>query len=159
MDHNTDNENTAQIILNTTFIHHISNYGFGDLPEEQVIAIFKDGRVFSHFIERWLAQNYPLIHVTGCKNYDLVDVNDKNIKYEQKTFTNSGCKFVPSNMLGQGRKIDQAVFEEKAKKLIYIIVSNINFPEIKVKFVNGTDLIIEYPTGTIPLKHFDKFFN
>ena len=62
-------------------------------------------------------------------------------------------------MIGEGRKFNKEIFEEKAKGLIYIIVSNINFPEIKVKFVKGSELIIHYPTGCIPLKDFDKFFN
>ena len=66
---------------------------------------------------------------------------------------------MPSNMIGEGRKFDKEIFEEKAKKLIYIIVSNINFPEIKIKFVRGIDLIVDYPDGKIPSKDFVKFFN
>ena len=66
---------------------------------------------------------------------------------------------MPSNMIGEGRKFNKEIFEEKAKKLIYIIVSNINFPEIKIKFVRGDDLIIDYPDGQIPFKDFDKIFN
>lgn len=145
---------------NTTFTHIIENFGFGNLLEPTIIEIFKDGRVFSHFIELWLAVNYPhLTHVKGCKSHDLTDEHDENIKYDQKTFTKRGCRFMPSNMIGEGRTFDQKIFEEKAKKLIYIIVSNIYFPEIKIKFVRGIDLIVDYPNGVIPLKHFDKFFN
>ena len=62
-------------------------------------------------------------------------------------------------MIGEGRTFNKEIFEEKAKKLIYIIVSNCNFPEIKIKFVRGIDLIIDYPKGVIPLKDLDKFFN
>ena len=62
-------------------------------------------------------------------------------------------------MIGTGRKFNKELFEEKAKKLIYIIVSNINFPEIRVKFVKGVELIVDYPTGCIPLKDLNKFFN
>ena len=36
---------------------------------------------------------------------------------------------------------------------------NINFPEIKVKFVRGSDLIQTYPKGSIPLKDHAKFFD
>ena len=60
-------------------------------------------------------------------------------------------------MLGQGRTFDQAVFEEKTKKLIFCIVSNINFPNIKVRFVEGETLLKNYPKGVIPLKEHDKF--
>ena len=66
---------------------------------------------------------------------------------------------MPSNMIGEGRTFNKEIFEEKAKKLIYIIVSNVNFPEIKIKFVKGIEIIVQYPTGVIPLKDFDKFFN
>ncbi len=147
------------IKYNTTFVHVLEDFSFGNLSKQTVIEIFKDGRPFSHFIEPWLAINYPLIHVKGCKQYDHVDVNDENIKYDQKTFGLNDCKFMPSNMIGQGRKFDKEVFEEKAKKLIYIIVGTRNFPEIKIKFVKGVDLIANYPKGVIPSKDFDKFFD
>jgi hypothetical protein len=156
-------ENKLEIIenikYNTTFTHIIETFSFGNLEQSAIINIFKDGRSFSHFIEPWLAINYPLIHITGCKKYDHIDINDENIKYEQKTFTRRGCKFMPSNMIGEGRKFDKKAFEEKAKKLIYIIISNIEFPEIKIKFVKGIDLIVDYPYGKIPLKDCIKFFD
>ena len=156
-------ENKLEIIenikYNTTFTHIIETFSFGNLEQTAIINIFKDGRSFSHFIEPWLAINYPLIHITGCKKYDHIDINDENIKYEQKTFTRRGCKFMPSNMIGEGRKFDKKAFEEKAKKLIYIIISNIEFPEIKIKFVKGIDLIVDYPYGKIPLKDCIKFFD
>ena len=156
-------ENNLEIIenikYNTTFTHIIENFGFGNLEQSAIIKIYKDGRPFSHFIEPWLAINYPLKHVTGCKYYDHTDINDENVKYDQKTFTKRGCKFMPSNMIGEGRTFNKEIFEEKAKKLIYIIVSNIYFPEIKIKFVRGVELIVDYPDGKIPSKDLIKFFN
>tara|TARA_B100000524_G_scaffold126738_1_gene62491 strand:- start:81 stop:605 length:525 start_codon:yes stop_codon:yes gene_type:complete len=148
-----------EISLNITDTHIIEEFKFGNVPHSIMEEILKDGRAFSHFIELWLSINYQLIHVKGCKDHDFIDVNDTNIKYDQKTFTKLGCKFMPSNMIGEGRKFNKEIFEEKAKKLIYIIVSNINFPEIKIKFVTGNDLLIDYPDGKIPLKDFDKFFD
>jgi hypothetical protein len=136
----------------------LSNVAFDCLPSEQVATIFKDGRVFSHLIEPWLAQKFPITHVTGCKEYDFVDNVDPNIKYDQKTFTAGGCKYYPSSMIGTGRKFDRELFEEKANKLIYILVSNICFPEIRVKFVTGADLMAQYPKGEIPYAHYGKFF-
>ena len=62
-------------------------------------------------------------------------------------------------MKGVKRTFNQTIFEEKTKKLIFIIVSNIDFPNIKIKFVRGTDLLVSYPKGIIPRKDFDKFFN
>jgi hypothetical protein len=150
------------IPFNVTFLHTMHGCAFDNLSKEGYIDVLKDGRVFSHFIEPWLEQNYPsLKHIKGCKGYDLVDASNENIKYEQKTFTNakSGCSFRPSNMKGAGRKFDQTIFEEKTKKLLFVIVSNIDFPNIKIKFISGNDLLGSYPTGIIPRKDFDKFFN
>ena len=61
-------------------------------------------------------------------------------------------------MVGKGRKFDQEVFDEKSKKLLYIIISNVNLPEIKIKFIRGVDLVVDYPKGKIPFKDLDKFF-
>ena len=153
-------EQSEPIEYGKTYTNVIDGFGFGNLQSSTIIEIYKDGRPFSHFIEPWLAINYPsLVHVKGCKKYDHTDIADENIKYDQKTFTSGGCKFMPSNMIGEGRTFNKEIFEEKAKKLIYIIVSNCNFPEIKIKFVRGIDLIIDYPKGVIPLKDLDKFFN
>lgn len=159
--HETEVKTLAMPIpFNVTINHSMQGCAYDNLSNEECIEVWKDGRVFPHFIERWLARNYPsLKRIKGCKSHDLEDIADKNIKYEQKTFTKGGCSFTPSNMKGVGRKFDQVVFEEKTKKLIFIIVSNIDFPNIKIKFVSGTDLLVDYPDGKIPLKDFDKFFN
>jgi hypothetical protein len=150
---------TPSVELNKTFIHTITNFTFGGLSQDSLIQIYKDGRAFSYFIEKWLSEHYPLKHIDGCKQHDFEDINTDKILYDEKTFTSRGCKFYPSNMIGEGRQFNQQIFEEKAKKLIYIIVSNINFPEIKIKFVRGSDLIIKYPKGIIKLNKFDEFFN
>jgi hypothetical protein len=146
------------IIFNKTFTSTIQNTAFGSLSQDVLKELFGDGRIFSHFMERMLAQEYGLTHVTGCKGHDLVDSKNPEIKYEQKTFTARGCKFMPSNMIGQGRHFDKAVFDEKSKGLNYIIVSNTQFPEIRVRFIKGADLASAYPMGEIKTKDHDKFF-
>jgi hypothetical protein len=148
----------AAIIFNKTIDRRIDNVSFDTLPVEVITELFKDGRIFSHFIERILAQDYGLKHVTGCKGHDIVDPSNPDIKYEQKTFTGNGCKFMPSNMIGQGRQFNKEVFIEKSKNLIYVIVSNVKFPLLKIRFVKGSELATEYPSGEIKLKDHDKFF-
>jgi hypothetical protein len=145
--------------LNKSFTHTLSNAYFDSLPIECVDTIFKDGRVFSHFIEHWLEQKYPLKRVSGCKEYDHIDVNFPNTKYEQKTFTSKGCDFTPSSMKGTKRIFDKELFEEKALGLVYCIVSNVNFPEIKVRYVTGAELISKFPRGKINIKLHDEFFS
>ena len=156
---NETQQNQPSVELNTTLNHTIEKYNFGNLPDETCKKILKDGRAFSHFIEPWLAHTLPLTHVTGCKKYDFKDRTHPEILYDEKTFTRRGCKFCPSNMLGQGRTFDQERFVEHSKKLIFCIVSNIDFPNIKIKFVRGEDLMRDYPRGKIPLKDHVKFFN
>lgn len=161
---NTENtvenqNNNPSVALNITHTYVLDNISFDNLHQEIVNTIMKDGRVFSHFIEKWLEKKYPIIHIPGCKDHDFIDSNYNEIKYDEKTFTKLGCNFCPSNMLGQGRKFDQEIFQEKAKKLVYCIVSNIHFPVIKVKFAKGLDLIAKYPKGKIPLKDHIQFFN
>ena len=147
-----------KIKFNTTYTHKIINFGFDNLPIHTTNHIFKDGRIFSHFSEHWLEKNYSLKHIPGCKNYDLVDKNDYNKKYEQKTFTKNGCKFMPSNMIGTGRKLNKDKFKEHASNMNYIIISNIYFPKIELKFVKGIDLIKKYPSGNIPVNNYFDFF-
>ena len=146
------------IVLNKTVSRTIKNVSFDTLPPETLRELFGDGRIFAHFIERILAQDYGLTHVTGCKGHDIVDPTNPDIKYEQKTFTGNGCKFMPSNMIGQGRHFDKDVFIEKSKNLLYVIVSNVHFPELKIRFMKGTDLAALYPNGEIKFKDHDKFF-
>ena len=155
----TNEEPACSVELDKTFEHELENVTFDGLPSEKVIEIFKDGRPFSHFIEEWLENNYPLKHIKGCKEYDFIDKNHENTRYDEKTFTQGGCKFCPSSMIGTGRKFNQEEFEEKTKKLIFCVVSNIHFPRIKVRFTRGVKLLQQYPKGVIPLKDFDKFFN
>jgi hypothetical protein len=149
----------VSVLLDVTFTHTLINIGFDGLPPSAIQDIFKDGRVFAHFIEVWLASKYPITHISGCKSYDFTDTNYPETIYDEKTFTKNGCKFYPSNMIGEGRSFDKELFEKKAKKLIYCIVSNVNFPEIKIKFVRGIHLLKLYPKGEIPLKDYVKFFN
>lgn len=151
--------NHPSVELNKTFLHTISGYGFGNLLDEECKNIYKNGVPFSHFIEAWIANNYPLTHIKGCKKYDFIDNKYAEILYDEKTFTKYGCSFCPSNMKGQGRIFDKNVFEEKSKKLIFCIVSNVDFPNIKIKFVRGAELLVTYPKGNIPSKDFIEFFN
>ena len=147
------------IILNKTFRHTLTNLKWDKLPCHSIHEILKDGRAFSFFIEPWLSQVYPLIRIKDSKDHDFVDLKTQSVKFDEKTFTKNGCKYVPSYMLGLGRKFDQNKFIEKANDLVYVIVSNINFPHINVKFVEGKELIKKYPKGGIPLGDHDKFFS
>ena len=147
------------IVMNKTINRKLTNISFDILPNETLENILRDGRVISHYMEHLLALEYGLRRVEGCDDHDLVDPSNPAIKYEVKTFTKRGCKIMPSNMIGTGRKFNKEVFQEKAKGLIYVIVSNTNFPDLKIRFMNGSDLAAMYPNGTITLTKHDAFFN
>jgi hypothetical protein len=155
----TEISSLPSVELNRTQCYTIDDYSFGGLPQETIVGLFKDGRIFSHFIEKWLEAHYPLVHISGCKDHDFVDAGNTSIHYDQKTFTKGGCKYYESSMIGVGRKFDQEKFQEKAKNMIYIIVSNLEFPRIWIKIMRGSDLMLKYPKGSIPLKDFVQFFD
>ena len=159
------------VTLNQTFDFPLSidDFKFSGLLEDEITEMMKDGRVFSQWVERWLTKKFPLIHVKGCKKYDHTDLNNENIKYEAKTFTPaSGLSYAPSGDTGVGRTLNEEGAKERASKLIYIIVSNVKFPNIKVRFITGNDLMKkeidlmkrknEKIKCKISLKHHDAFF-
>lgn len=151
--------NMSKYELLKTYTYKLSNICFDCLSGNNLQSIFKDGRAFSHLIEPWLANKFDLIHEKGCKHFDFKDRHNTDILIDEKTFTNNGLSFTPSNMKGQGRTFDKDVFENKTKRLVFCCVSNINFPEIKIKFIKGEDLLTRYPKGHIPLKDFTEFFD
>ena len=132
---------------NITFKFELEKISIDNLGEKKINLLFQDGRVFSHFIENWLDNNCERLQkVNGCKNHDFIDIKT-NIKYEQKTWTKNGLIFIPSNMIGSQRKININKFEYMTKKRKFIIVNNIQFPKIKIKFLDGCSLLKKYPSG------------
>jgi hypothetical protein len=133
---------------------------FGDLTTLALIDIFKDGRVASHLLEPQLAIWFPEIrHIKGCKGYDHVNKLDENIKYDAKNLTQAGgCKFMPSGMIGTGRKFDKEQFLFKTKDMNYIICDIVDFPIVSVTFKRGQELAERYPNGCISLSKRQELF-
>jgi hypothetical protein len=140
------------ITLNKTYNFTIQNFSFGNLSKDEMIDVLVDGRFNSPFMERQLTKWFPqLKHITGNKDHDHVD-GEGNL-YDAKNFTKNGLKFKPSNQLGQGRSFNKEVAHEKANKLIYICCDIIDFPKVKVKFIDGGDLVKRYPLCEVPKSH------
>lgn len=146
------------ILFNKTTTKIIEHFTFGNLPRDELIEMYKDGRVFSFPSERLVSHDYGLQRIPGCEDHDFIDPTNSEIKYDAKTFTKSGCGFMPSSMKGTGRTFDKTLFEEKSKGLNFIIISNVHFPVIKIRFVEGLQLLERYPKGQIPFKDHDAFF-
>lgn len=142
---------------NITFEFEIENMKLDNLEKNKINLLFRDGRVFSNFIESWLDNNCErLTQIKGCKDHDFIDIKTNN-KYEQKTWTKNGLVFLPSHMIGSQRKIDIQKFKYISYNRKYIIVNNIYFPKIKIKFIDGYLLSNKYPSGITRTKP-DSFF-
>jgi|TARA_R110000824_G_scaffold392567_1_gene591051 hypothetical protein len=145
-------EQRYEIEYNKVYSFDISGtYSFGSLPAQSLNDIFKDGRVASHLLEPQLELWFPeLKHVKGCKGHDHIHRTDDRL-FDAKNFTKNGCKFMPSNMIGSGRKFDEEVFIEKVKDMSYIVCDIVEFPKIRVVFKEGVELARQYMKGAIPL--------
>jgi len=147
--------NTIQ--LNKTYNFTIDNFAFGNLTRDEMIDVFRDGRFVSPLMERELTKLFPALkHVTGNKDHDHVD--DKGNLYDAKNFTKNGLKFKPSNQLGQGRAFNATIAHQKASKLIYICCDIIDFPNVRVRFIEGANLVKRYPLCEVPKSHRSVLF-
>ena len=145
------------IELNKTYDFEIKNYSFGNLSIDELNKLFQDGRFAAPFLEiqltKWFSE---LTHVPGNKGHDHVGKNGE--LYDAKNFTKNGLKFKPSNQLGQGRTFIAEIAHEKANKLIYICCDIVEFPKLRVKFVQGSELVKEYPKCEISKTNREIFY-
>ena len=123
---------------------------FGDLKEQDIYDLCKDGRLVSHLLEPQLCNWFPVLkHVRGCKGHDHVHREDGRL-FDAKNFTpKGGCRFAPSSMYGKGRKFDESLFLEKSRNMTYIICDIVEFPKVRVLFKEGAKLAKKYPKGKI----------
>lgn len=147
------------IEINKTYHFDLTGtISFGGLPEELLYEAYKDGRYSSHLLEAQLPVWFPqLTHVKGCADHDHIDTD--GVKYDAKNFTRSGgLRFMPSNQIGAGRKFNKELAHEKAKKLVYICCDIVDFPKVRVRFAQGSELVKDYPKCAIPKSKRETFF-
>jgi hypothetical protein len=136
-------------------------YSFGGLSEEELNATFQNGSTASLPFERQLTKWFPeLTHIPGCKRHDHIDEESK--RYDAKGFTeSSGCKFLPSSMVGTGRTVNLEKLKERVQYLDggYPIIDIIDFPKIRVIFKRSKELLRDYPNGKISLKEREVLFS
>lgn len=132
---------------------------FDELPKDVINNMFKDGRVASKFIENILPIWFPELEFVDAKGYDHVNL-ETGRKLDAKCFTKGGLTFAPSVMIGAGRKIDESAVHEHAETIDYIACDVVDFPQVRIRFVKGSDLVKDYPGKycKIPFKERDKFF-
>jgi len=151
----------SYMLLNKVYTFKVKQPTFGNLSIEQVNRLYKDGRM-SKFLELEMTQLFPLLDYVDKNGHDYEmksEVQDFSPKIEMKCFTQRGLKFMPSSMIGVGRKIDIEKFHEKANDLTYLFCDIVEFPEIKVIFKRGDELIDKFPRGSITYKHRNDVFS
>ena len=143
--------------LNKIFKDTLENIAFANIPTDKLIKLFKDGRHASHILELWIEENFEGIKKIDVKNHDFID--GKGNYMEAKNFTKNGAKFMPSRMLGVGRKYIKEEADKVIKSNIYVITDINDMPTVRIKFVKGNDLLKKYPKAVIPFKKRDEFFS
>ena len=148
------------IELNKVYEFEVPNTKFGDLTQEELNSLFRDGRVASHFLEiqitKWFTELQRKEVKRGRAKTDHID-NHNNL-YEMKNFTKYGCKVMPSYQYGGSREFNFIEYEQLAKETTYIICNIQKFPKIKVLFKNGNDMVKLFPKGLIDVKQEDILY-
>lgn len=149
-----------EIEFNKTYHFDIptNTFSWCDLDTEELIELFRDGRVASFFYERQIPKWFPELTFVNQNGYDHVD--EQGNKYDAKGLTKGGCKFMPSSMLGTGRKFDAESAHAHADEISYIIHDITEFPSVNLIFKKGSDLRKEFPSCNItPVHGKKKLFN
>lgn len=128
---------------------------FGNIPIENLYRLFQDGRFSSE----------PLAWTFESAFDDLIYVDQKGYdfehpflgKIEQKQITKQGLKFCPSNMIGQGRKVDQQLVRQHIAQLDlhFLIPSIVEFPIVHVVLLPGLILLDECTTSSCSFSRTD----
>jgi hypothetical protein len=103
------------------------------LTVDETLEYFKDGRRGSFVVERRVAREIfeGKIAETEGESFDIYD--DEGNKWEVRSLTKGGLYFCPSNMVGKGRKFEEAGFQAKLDELKGYCVARITtFPEVEI---------------------------
>ena len=143
---------------------------FLDMSFDELMEIYADGRILSHFLERKIEHWFSLkrVNQTGYDHINICDVDefDDNKKefsgqrFDQKTFTKRGLNFMPSSQIGAGRKFNETVAHKHASEIDYICCDGTNLAngKITIIFKHGNDLVAEFPKCKVSFKDRCKLF-
>lgn len=144
-----------EIYLNKVYSFSIKSTIFNAEYEEEIFEGWRNNAKYAtEYGEIIITKVFPkLIRRPANDSYDFdYKIKNDSIRVEMKCFGKNGCKILPSNQLGVGRKKDQEEFEYRIKKSIYLICDITNTPKLRVIFYKGEDLYKLYPSGTIKSK-------
>lgn len=147
-----------KVIFDKTFTFDLSqDLHVGSLSIDDLIDIFKDGRIASRFLEKLLEIWFSNLVFVDKKGYDHVHKKTHE-KFDAKTFTKGGLRFMPSSQIGKGRVFDKKKTHEHAKNISYIFCDIVDFPIVNIIFRKGSEVIKEYPQCIIPFCDRKKVF-
>jgi len=143
--------------FNVIYELDFSNFTIPYCTKEQTQEICKNGSFMSHINERIGANIYNIIHqqATGF-DYPLQEGIEKQL--DQKTFTKKGLKFMPSYMIGKGRKFNKEQFDQHVLVTDYMITDITSFPMIRFVIRNGIELAKDFPRGSVGKSKIKKVF-
>lgn len=123
---------------------YIDRIEFGDIAKDDLLNIYRDGRVSGLIAELLVESIFSNLRRSGAEGtpYDLVDEKTGE-KWEVRVITKGGVKFLPSSQIGVGRKYDEEKFLEKLRAVTgYILVDVRYIPNICIGSILSKDLIV-----------------
>lgn len=146
-----------------TYEFRITPFSFGDLGEKDLLDLFMDGRVASKFLEKHIPIWFPTLKFVDETGYDFVDSSAKAKKMkrehiDQKAFTKRGANYAPSGMIGVGRKVNLQEFQAHAAHTNYCFTDITKFPQVRICFWTGADLMEKFGSNKIGVSMKDKLF-
>lgn len=147
------------IVYNKIFLFDLSGrVCFGDLTQQTLYKLFTDGRVASKFLEHHLPLWFPELEFQDGRGYDHARSSNGR-KFDLKGFTPRGACYAPSEMLGKGRKIIVEKVHEHAQTIDYIFSDITEFPQVRIIFKHGLDLVRDFPSTKIKKNQRDLLFS
>lgn len=137
------------------------DYKFGNISGEDMINIFKDGRTINKLITKQIEHWYPSITlVDAIGNFLMERSTNSLIVYNCRMFTKHGLNFSSSHMIGSGRKFDRKKYTDYINKynITYILCDVVDFPTIRVRFIDATELFDKYKSAKIDSKDREEIF-
>lgn len=143
--------------FNVIYELNFSTFHVPYCTKEQITNMCSNGSFMSHINEAVAANIYNIIHQQGNGyDYPLQEGIEKQL--DQKTFSKKGLKFMPSYMIGKGRKFNKEEFDQHVLVTDYIITDITNFPMIRFVIRSGIELAKDFPKGSVSLSKVEKVF-
>lgn len=99
-----------------------------------------DGRVLGTIAAGLLTKAYINLDYNDDEG-GFYDVSSEELLYEVRILTKYGVRFIPSYMIGQGRKYDEEKYIDKLNRIKgFIIIDSLKFPEIQYRFIESSDV-------------------